>query len=426
MIQHLQWITNLLVIAPVRMAKERGYLRSWRSDVGADATPVGTLASHAKKRRGLASREITAGWHKSGGTGLPTFGYSGHLLVAASSKQLSRTFPQLCLGMVLDTPNQRTGQNAVTLLKQLQQLGVPVGDLAADRAYPYCKPEDFQVPARKLGYRLAFDYKRRDRGDMPAHEGDTPIVDGCLACPLMPAPHRRATQGLSDKQARNPSDELKTQLAARDPFFLHIKQHADHRGAIRVQCPAAGPSPTVQCGRHDRLHPGTTRRRDNTVDLRNTRRRATHPAAKPLVPIPHHEQEHPPAENSLPRICRHRTMTVHAHESAKFRQDYRYLTDSWFEVYKPIRAHNEGLNGRLKSLEVDIGNRKHRGPVGQVAQTILLAIMLLIGNIKILAGWLKTRHGCLLDDAAFSELAPLQQQCNPAVRQHLRRTEPPP
>jgi hypothetical protein len=60
---------------------------------------------------------------------------------------------------LLDTPNKRTGKNAITLLQQLQLLGVPVGDMAADRAYPYCKPEDFQIPARRLGYSLAFDYK---------------------------------------------------------------------------------------------------------------------------------------------------------------------------------------------------------------------------------------------------------------------------
>jgi hypothetical protein len=32
----------------------------------------------------------------------------------------------------------------------------------------------------------------------------------------------------------------------------------------------------------------------------------------------------------------------------------------WIATYKPIRSHNEGIHGRLKSEETDIGNPKHR------------------------------------------------------------------
>ncbi|MEN3586748.1 hypothetical protein AAH978_21760, partial [Streptomyces sp. ZYX-F-203] len=65
---------------------------------------------------------------------------------------------------------------------------------------------------------------------------------------------------------------------------------------------------------------------------------------------------------------------------AKFRQDSHYLSLASPPIYKPIRSHNEVLNGRLKGAYMDIGNPMHRRAPGQVAQTILIAIMLAIGN----------------------------------------------
>jgi hypothetical protein len=413
----LQWICNLLVLAPVRIAKRRGHLRAWRGDLGVDATPVATLARPGRRRKGTASTEITAGWHKSGGTGPATYGYSGHLLVAGhSAKALRKSYPQMCLGMALETPSKRAGEMAVTLLTQLQLLGFPVGKLAVDRAYPYCKEENFQSPARRLGYTLAMDYKRKDRGNMKAHEGNTPLMDGCLACPLTPKPLLEATKGLNDKAVRKPSAELQKSIEQREPFYLHIKQRADHRGAIRVQCPAAGPSPSVNCPRHDRLHPSKkapTAGPRKTIKLEVLRNRTSDSAAKPTVQVPAREQENPPDSATLPAICRGRSMTVHAHQSAKFRQDEHYLSEEWAAVYKPIRAHNEGANGRLKNHEIDIGNRKHRPARGRVAQSLLLAIMICIGNLQILNDWRLERGSDFLDDAHYAELAPMDTQAPP-------------
>lgn len=80
------------------------------------------------------------------------------------SVKTGQAYPQLCLGLVLDSPILRTGRNAITVLTQLKELGLPQGTCAADRAYTGCSPESFQIPARRLGYRLALDYKTKDRG----------------------------------------------------------------------------------------------------------------------------------------------------------------------------------------------------------------------------------------------------------------------
>ncbi|MFF3174634.1 hypothetical protein ACFVQ0_18675 [Streptomyces sp. NPDC057900] len=73
---------------------------------------------------------------------------------------------------------------------------------------------------------------------------------------------------------------------------------------------------------------------------------------------------------------------------AKFRQDSHYLSPARDRIHQPIRSHNEGLNGHLKGAYMDIGNPLHRRAPGQVAQTILIAIMVAIGILDILDTWL--------------------------------------
>lgn len=89
-------------------------------------------------------------------------------------------------------------------------------------------------------------------------------------------------------------------------------------------------------------------------------------------------------------------------KTAKFRQDSHYLSDDWTAAYKPIRSHNEGIHGRLKSDELDIGNPKHRPARGQVAQTLLVALMVTVGNLDILETWLYQRTGTHLADSDFT------------------------
>lgn len=84
--------------------------------------------------------------------------------------------------------------------------------------------------------------------------------------------------------------------------------------------------------------------------------------------------------------------------SAKFRRDSHYLSDDWIAVHKPIRFHNEGIHGRLKSDELAIGNPKHRPAQGQVAQTLLVVLVVTAGHLDILETWLHRRTGTQLSD----------------------------
>jgi len=393
----LQQICTALITNTIRIARRCGALKHWRGDVGIDATALASWHKPPSTKRNLASVDLTAGWHFSGGSSEPTFGLSGHLALAAASRPHSGRVAQIALGLVVDYPGVRTGPNAITLLTPLTRLQLPVGTLAVDRLYTDARPETFALPARALGYRLALDYKQDQRGIQGSHRGAV-MIDGTLTCPFIPPALANATHRLDDKTARRPDDLTKTQINNRKPYFLHLKQGPDEGGAIRLACPATGTSPTVNCPRRP---PARTPPR--TIDLTDPRQTQAHPAARPTVTIP------PLAAGSLPDICRQHSITIHPGDLGtmdKFRQDLPYLTDAWTDTFKVVRAQNEGINGILKGHRIDISQPKNRLAHGRVAQTLLAALMVTIANLLILDVYCQTTHGEHLPATAFAELPP--------------------
>ena len=397
--ERLQEISDRLLLIAVGIAHRKGYFKGWQGDIGADTTAVPTWQRPPKWRRGMASVEYTAGWHFSAGADEGTFGHSATLLVAASRRfsagstregKRSSRHPQLLMGLVLDTPGKQLGPNAIHALKRLTPFGLPTGLLAADRAYTDQTTEHFAKPARELGYQLVLDYRRAQRGLQGSHLGAL-LVDGSLTCPQISPALVETTTMLEDKAVRriNDNPQLTHRIAAREPHFLKLKQSADARGAIRLQCPAAGTSPSVTCARFNRINNLTTAPA-TTVDLNNRRATAAHAAAKPTVLIDPTERLRPPPTAHLPEICQHPTITVRPGDLGmidKFRQDRHYLTPAWQDVYKPIRAHNEGANGRAKTHYINIGDPTKRLAHGRTAQTILLALMICSINLHILTTW---------------------------------------
>ncbi|MFI6816142.1 hypothetical protein ACIBG7_27315 [Nonomuraea sp. NPDC050328] len=145
------------------------------------------------------------------------------------------------------------------------------------------------------------------------------LIDGSLACPLMPDRLARVTTTLDDVAVRTPSDELKALISAREPYLLRLKQGPNTDGTVRFQCPAAGTSPSLSCPRFDRLHHRAPSW-PTAVDLSDTRQRAAHPAAKPRILPTSPDLK----TRELPKICRQHTITLHKNDLGhldKFRQD---------------------------------------------------------------------------------------------------------
>ncbi|MFF4194440.1 hypothetical protein [Nonomuraea sp. NPDC001831] len=266
---------------------------------------------------------------------------------------------------------------------------MPAAFAVVDRAYTDQQPGHFARPARELGYRLALDDKVDQRGVQGSVHG-TLLVDGSPACPLMPDRLAQATTGLDDAAIRAPSDELTALISAREPYLLRLKESPNADGTVRFQCPAAGTSPSVTCPRFDRLHQRRPSR-PAAVNLTDARQRAAHPAAKPRVLPPQPDLK----TDQLPKICRQHTITLHPGDLGhldKFRQDLAYLSPAWIGTYKPVRANTEGLNGRIKGHDLDLGDPKHRLAHGRVAQTILVALLIAVANDHFLDQWRQTHE----------------------------------
>lgn len=410
----LQQICTGLITTTVTIARRCGALKHWHGDVGVDATALASWHRPPSDKRRLASVDLTAGWHYSGGSSEPTFGLSGHLALAAASRPAAGRIAQIVLGLVVDHPGRRTGPNAITLLGPLAGLGLPAGILAVDRLYTDARPETFALPARALGYRLALDYKQQQRGIQGAHRGAA-LIDGTLTCPLIPPALANATHHLDDRTARRPDETTKTRIDNRKPYFLHLKQGPDDAGTIRLACPAAGTSPTVNCPRRP-----TARAPKRTVDLTDLRQTSAHPAARPTVIVTS------AGESVLPDICRQQSITLRPGDLGtieKFRQDLPYLTDAWTGTFTVIRAQNEGINGILKGHRIDIAEPKNRLAHGRVAQTLLVALMVTIANLTILDTYCQTTRGEHLPATAYDGTTP--NRPDPSSPQPTGRPPPP-
>ncbi|NJP98634.1 hypothetical protein HCN51_56030 [Nonomuraea sp. FMUSA5-5] len=52
-----------------------------------------------------------------------------------------------------------------------------------------------------------------------------------------------------------------------------------------------------------------------------------------------------------------------------------------------VRASTEGINGRIKGHDLDLGDPKNRLAHGRVAQTILVALLVTVANDHFLDQW---------------------------------------
>ncbi|WP_030419663.1 hypothetical protein [Streptomyces sp. NRRL F-5065] len=326
-LRRLEELANRLVTAPVRIAFGKGLMRHWRGDTAIDTTCVPTWARpHTRKRSAL---EASANWHYKGG-GDREFGYSATLAIAAhADPDRAGRYPQLILGMVLHTPEKDMGRHAHYVSAVLAQLTELRGYTAADRAYTKLLPDNFHRPMRALGYMPVLDFTKTQVADQAEHPHQGAIAKvGRLFCPI-------------------------TKLNC--PWA----QEREGRGAPTKK----GPVPVV-------------------INLDARRERTAHPASRPTVEPPNM----PLGER--PKCCRQASVTVQAHVMPRTRQELPWQTPSWALAYQTLRAHIEGGNGRLKSVDSALHARERRQPRGRVAQTLLSAITVMVHNVKELEQYL--------------------------------------
>lgn len=379
-LRRLEEIANRLVTGPVRTAFAKGLMRNWRGDTAIDTTALPTWARpHTRARSSL---EASANWHHKGGGG-KEFGYSATLAIAAhADPDRAGRYPQLILGMVLHTPEKDMGRHARYVSAVLAQLTELRGFTAADRAYTKLLPKNFHQPMRALGYMPVLDFSKTQVAETQRYHQGAIAKVGRLFCPLTPRPLLDLYWQIRNARNERERIPLRERLQEIEPYALTRKDTLDDRGTERFSCPAT----KLNCPWAQEREDKPVRKREGPVpvviNLDSHRERAAHPAARPTVAPPDLPLD------DRPKCCSQSSVTMQAHVMPRMRQELPWQTPSWALAYQALRAHIEGGNGRLKSVDSALHAREKRQPRGRVAQTLLSAITVMVHNVKELERYL--------------------------------------
>ncbi len=163
------------------------------------------------------------------------------------------------------------------------------------------------------------------------------MVDGTFYCPYMYPDLVGATKQYREIVAPFIDlDQYRTLQIERKKFSLRAKQAPDPSGAVRLYCPASGPSPTVNC-------PFKPRR------------------ANPLLPTVVVASQ----PTAKAQKCVQKTVTFPVEAIAKYGQSLDYGSDMWHEVFTAGRQTIESVNAYLKDEANEVlgapGRRRVRG-----------------------------------------------------------------
>ncbi len=382
--ERLNWFMNQLMEASFRMLPH-DIRRRWNGSASVDATVIPAFAraerrgpgKNWKDRKVLRhSTDPDCGYYVRGpdnrdDEGGPKsldkviWGNEATLVVTGHVAAIGDVpFPVLVIAMPpLHQPGREPGQNAVRALKNLVDRGHAPGYLAADNNYSAAKAENFQLPARALGYGLVLSY-RDDQLGVQAQSNGLIQVEGSWYCPSMPKDLIDATR---DHRAGRIDDETyRKRIEARRAYEARPNGNPDAEGHQRLLCPAAQGAPTARC----ELKPKTDVADPNVQRVR----------IRPSSEI----KSHPP------RCCEQESVTVPPQAGAKFSQPIPFGTPEHREVYGTLRNAVEGMNGFLKDSAFEgIGDPQRRRVRGVAAQSVLVAFQILAGNLRKIDSFLK-------------------------------------
>lgn len=382
-LQRLHDFTNAIIHASW-LWLPREVRRRWKGSAVIDATVTRAWARGTSKRRPeIVSADSDAGYyvrtgdHRADGTegmGKVIWGFEAHLLVAGYIGDGAPDHPTLVMAMALDRPGHSVAENAVACLDQFEALRdliakVDPGEalsspfyLAGDRAYaPGSDADKFQIPAAVRGWSSVHDYGENHLGVRGSYGGAI-LVEGGLFCPSMPDLLVNASWDFVVGKTIDKRTFL-ARISERERYRFRPKQAPNADGSVVMMCPAAGPSPIAKCplkaGSFDRAgtdaatvvfigrKPGHEARTDMGGDRPNDNGSKRHD----FVPATREEA-------AGFRGCRQTSITVPRAVGAKYRQPLAYKSTKWKQIYHPLRATVESMNGRAKN---DFNNDIEKG-----------------------------------------------------------------
>jgi hypothetical protein len=388
LVGELEDLADQIVHLSIAKAVEIGALRRWNGDIGIDGTPAPTWGR--ERRRSGKVLDPHADWYKKGGSDDGDLTWANGLTLAMTGHgdpQAAGRYPQLALGMCLHTPNIGDDTAAIGILHRLDaRFPFHRGVLALDRGYADRLPWFFHQ-IRNSRRELVIDYKKPNLGRQGTTPGGAQWFGGVPVCPHAPGHLLDSAVLLAKGTSREDKARGKLLMDQTLPYRFQTKEKPKQPdAAYRIQCPAAGPSPTVTCPWAEERIRGVNPAQGKaapriTINLTDPRQLRAAAAGLPRVKTP------PTPIDARPACCQQATTTVPPDSNPKYRQHYLHGSTPWQTRYSAIRAHNEGGNGALKAIDTDIGERKLRLPRGRVAQTLLIAIQITVANLRQIDIW---------------------------------------
>ncbi|QNK82059.1 hypothetical protein [Nakamurella sp. PAMC28650] len=374
------WVSNQLLETTFQLlpAQTRA---EWAGNLCIDGTPVavwgkrGSPVPDPKKPNpdDRLSPESDAGWYhreadhrdaldgRGRRSSKSAWAFDAHLTVMApNDPTVKPDFPMLVLGIAMDKPSGRIGENAMITIQSIVDRGHPRGTLVGDRAYlPNSRVEKLQIPLKALGYTTAFDYREDQLGKQDHYSGAIQ-VEGNWFCPSMPQPLIDAT--IDHRKNTIDDTTYAKRIEQRTKYLFRPKAKPDAAGYVPMRCPAAGPSATVNCPLKAPKGPVAL----TTPTARTTKTMILNPPADPGTCCTNSESTTFPPDVGI-----------------KYGQTLQYGTQRWHQLYSTARNTIEGFNAFVKdSAYEDLGNPGRRRIRGYARQFLIVAASVAAANIR--------------------------------------------
>ncbi|MGY4856836.1 hypothetical protein [Cryobacterium sp. AP23] len=243
-LERLDWICEQLIHASVRLLPRYIWCK-YEGNIAIDATEIEVRGNPNPKdasfRRGNADphsgRYRREGSHDGQGAKTDDAAYEQETSVMVWNRPgETMDFPNLITAVSFHRPGEISG-HALKLVESHQRLGFTRLKLICDRAYNNERPQNFQIPARKLGVELVIDYKHPDLGQQGFYE-DLILVDGNWYVKWMPKRLITATRDF--RKGLISEDEEQACVASRSAYRMTPKGLPDADGYQRFSYPTPG------------------------------------------------------------------------------------------------------------------------------------------------------------------------------------------
>lgn len=383
---------SALALGSARLAGDDVFKRHI-GDYAVDATMYATSTTMPRSGSKLTSSEPDAGSYVREGNHHPgankgaikvKHGFDPTLAVAVGGA-FGESVPNLIVGVSVDKPGHRPGQNVLQAVAMLERTGFPRRYMIGDMAYsPGSKPENYQAPMRKNGWKIVGDIPNKEeaRGIAATYEGMV-LSDGKMHCPALLALQQAHDPVADYRQGKIDEAEFRRLMALRERLEMRVHS-VEEDGSVRVACPAL--DGRVSC---PLLRSDLKAKKAGMKKVRGGK------APLPLSP------KQTPKKVDAGRCCTQQTVTIPLDtEDKNLGRVNKYLqqgptpyTPQWYDIYKAGRANNEGRNASLKyDAPLGDGDRSKKGMRGICGFAVKLAVQVVVSNAKRIRGYLRRQR----------------------------------